>query len=138
MTRSHITQAAVIHIPVSDQERALSFYVDRLGFEKRSDFAHADGERWLEVVPPGAITGFSLVTAGDERPAGIETGIALNTDDVVAAHADLRDSGVDVDPEILREGDPPVRWSGAVLAGIPPMFRLRDPDGNSFLIVQSP
>jgi catechol 2,3-dioxygenase-like lactoylglutathione lyase family enzyme len=138
MTKSHITQAAVVHIPVSDQEQALSFYVDTLGFEKRSDFAHAEGERWVEVVPPGAITGFSLVAAGEGRPVGMETGIALNTEDVVAAHSELRERGVDVDSEILREGDPVVRWSGAVLAGIPPMFRLRDPDGNSFLIVQSP
>jgi catechol 2,3-dioxygenase-like lactoylglutathione lyase family enzyme len=137
MTTSHITQAAVILIPVNDQERALAFYVDTLGFEKRSDFAHADSERWLEVVPSGAITGFSLVTADEDRPSGVETGIALNTDDVVAAHSDFRDRGVDVDLEILREGDPVVHWSGAVLAGIPPMFRLRDPDGNSFLIVQS-
>ena len=43
-----------------------------------------------------------------------------------------------MDEAILREGDPHVRWSGAVLAGIPSMFRFRDPDGNSFLIVQQP
>ncbi len=43
-----------------------------------------------------------------------------------------------MDDAVLREGDPVVHWAGAVLAGIPPMFRLRDPDGNSFLIGQGP
>ena len=38
--------------------------------------------------------------------------------------------------EIFREGDPVVEWAGAIQAGIPAMFLLRDPDGNSFLIVQ--
>jgi catechol 2,3-dioxygenase-like lactoylglutathione lyase family enzyme len=66
---------------------------------------------------------------------GAELGLALGTDDVEADHAALRDSGAAVE-EILREGDPPVRWAGATLAGIPPMFLARDPDGNSLLVVQ--
>jgi hypothetical protein len=57
-------------------------------------------------------------------------------EDVDADHADLRARGVDVDEAILRMGDPVVHWGGAVLAGLPPMFLLRDPDRNSFLIVQ--
>jgi catechol 2,3-dioxygenase-like lactoylglutathione lyase family enzyme len=135
-TKTHITQAATVIVPVSDQDRALEFYVEVLGFEKRADFRYADGERWVEVAPPGAATQITLVPPRDGESAGIETRVALNSDDVEADHADLLARGVDVDEEILREGDPIVRWGGAVLAGIPPMFLLRDPDGNSFLIVQ--
>jgi catechol 2,3-dioxygenase-like lactoylglutathione lyase family enzyme len=130
---AHITQVATVLIPVSDQDRALAFYVEQLGLEQRADFTYAGGERWVEVTPRGAATQITLARG---RPAGVETGVVLVSADLEADHADLRARGVDVDPAILREGDPVVRWSGAVLAGIPAMFRLRDPDGNSLLVVQ--
>jgi catechol 2,3-dioxygenase-like lactoylglutathione lyase family enzyme len=136
MASSHITQVVTVYVPVNDQDRALEFYVEALGFEKRADFEYAGGERWVEVAPPGGATQLSLVPPREGQPAGIQTRVALNTPDVDAAHADFRARGVDVDETILREGDPVVLWSGAVMAGIPPMFFLRDPDGNSFLIVQ--
>jgi len=132
---THITQMATVFVPVRDQDRALEFYTGTLGFEKRSDFVYADGERWLEVVPPGAPTAITLVAPRAGRSPGIETAVAWVTEDVDADHAALRAAGVDVDEAILREGDAFVQWGGAILAGFPPMFRLRDPDGNSFLIV---
>jgi catechol 2,3-dioxygenase-like lactoylglutathione lyase family enzyme len=134
--RTHITQAATVIVPVGDQDRAIEFYVGMLGFEKRADFDYADGERWVEVAPPGGATRVSLVPPREGRPAGIETRLAFATEDVEADHAYLRDRGVDVDERILREGEPVVHWGGAALAGVPPMFLCRDPDGNSFLIVQ--
>jgi catechol 2,3-dioxygenase-like lactoylglutathione lyase family enzyme len=133
---THITQLATVFVPVSDQGAALEFYVNTLGFEQRVDFPYADGERWVEVGPPGALTRITLARAREGRPAGVETGIALDTPDIEAAHAGLKAKGVDVDEAILREGDTPVLWAGAIQAGIPPMFRFRDPDGNSFLLVQ--
>jgi catechol 2,3-dioxygenase-like lactoylglutathione lyase family enzyme len=136
MPPTQITQAATVIVPVRDQDRAIAFYVETLGFEVRSDFAYADGERWVEVVPPGADTALTLARARAGEPVGIETRIALCTDDVDADHAALRARGVDVDETILRAGDPVLIWGGAVQAGTPPMFLLRDPDGNSFLIVQ--
>jgi predicted enzyme related to lactoylglutathione lyase len=54
-----------------------------------------------------------------------ETGISLQTDDIDALHAELKDAGVDVDADIMRMGGP-----------VPPMFWLRDPEGNSLLVVQ--
>jgi catechol 2,3-dioxygenase-like lactoylglutathione lyase family enzyme len=131
----HFTQAATVMVPVHDQDRAIAFYVDTLGFEVRSDFAYADGDRWVEVVPPGAATALTLAQARDGEPVGIETRVAICTADVEADHAALRAAGVDVD-DIFRSGDPVVRWGGATQAGMPPMFLLRDPDGNSFLVVQ--
>ena len=131
----HVTQVATVMVPVTDQDRALAFFVDALGFEKRADFEYADGERWVEVAPPGAASQVTLVQARDGRAAGIETGLSFNSTDVEADHAALRARGVDVDAAILGEDDPPVPWAGGVLAGIPPMFLVRDPDGNSFLIV---
>lgn len=121
-------------VPVADHDRAIEFYVDTLGFEKRADFRYGENDRWVEVAPPGATTTIAL--AQDHASTGIETRLALSSDDLEADHADLQARGVDVDEAIMREGDPVVHWGGAALAGVPPMFLARDPDGNSLLIVQ--
>jgi catechol 2,3-dioxygenase-like lactoylglutathione lyase family enzyme len=136
-TELQITQVATVVVPVADQDRALAFYVDVLGLEKNNDFTYDSGERWLEVCPQGSSTSLTLVTARPERPAGVETGIALVSADVLADLATLRERGVDTDPAPLPPGEV-VWWSGAPLAGYPTQFRVRDPDGNSLLIVAKP
>ena len=123
-TTTGITEVATVAIPVSDQERALAFYVDTLGFEKRRDAPFGPGNRWIEVAPPGSSTTIALPPLGEVKP-GIDTGIRLTTRDAEADHAALRARGVDVDSEILRFGP-----------GVPPMFTLRDPDGNKLYVVE--
>ena len=136
-TASRISQIQLIVIPVSDQERSVAFY-EGLGFERRNDTPWGDGYRWVEVYPPNSSTGLVLVPPGPGEPTGVRTGIILNTDDIDAAHAELRSLGVDVDPEVARLGAPaeirigPVEMTGPA----PPMFYFRDPDGNALLIVQ--
>jgi catechol 2,3-dioxygenase-like lactoylglutathione lyase family enzyme len=122
--RLHITQVGTVGVPVKDQDRALEFYLDKLGFEKRMDVPYGKGERWVEVAPSGAATTIALVRARLGEPTGIDTQVRLTTRDAAADHADLRASGVDADPEIIRY---PV-----------PMFLLRDPDGNQLRIVERP
>jgi catechol 2,3-dioxygenase-like lactoylglutathione lyase family enzyme len=129
-----ITQLATVVVPVRDQDRAIDFYVGTLGFEKRSDFTYDTGERWVEVVPHGALTSITLVASD---AAGVETGVILSSSDIDGDHAEFRRAGVEVD-EIMREGQGVSYWSGAPLAGHPPMFVLRDPDGNSLLLVAAP
>jgi catechol 2,3-dioxygenase-like lactoylglutathione lyase family enzyme len=124
-TRIRISQVGTVMVPVGDQERALEFYLRKLGFEKRTDAPYGDGERWIEVAPEGAATTIALVPPREGAPAGIETRVAFTTEDIDADHAELRARGVDADEEVMRMGDP-----------VPPMFFIRDPDGNSFLIVQ--
>jgi catechol 2,3-dioxygenase-like lactoylglutathione lyase family enzyme len=79
----------------------------------------------------------ALLAQPDGEPVGVEMRVAIGSDDIDADHARYRELGVEVGP-ILREDDPVERWGGAVLGGSPPMFVLRDPDGNSFLVVQRP
>jgi catechol 2,3-dioxygenase-like lactoylglutathione lyase family enzyme len=136
--RTHVTQVALVIVPVSDQDRAIEFYVEALGFEKTLDFRYedGDGERWIEVIPPGAETRIALLHEREGHAAGIETRVVFTTEDVESDHAALLARGVDADAAILRQGDPVVQWGGADLAGTPAMFLFRDPDGNSFLIVQ--
>ena len=139
MTQSgtHIGRVATITVPVMDQDAALAFYVEVLGMQKVNDFTYPTGERWLEVSPAEGSSNLCLVVSRPERPAGIETGVVLFSADVLADLAALRAQGVDVDEQPLREGEV-VWWSGAPLAGVPTQFRLRDPDGNSFLVVAAP
>jgi catechol 2,3-dioxygenase-like lactoylglutathione lyase family enzyme len=124
-TKTRITQVGTVIVPVSDQDRALEFYLDKLGFEKRTDVPYGEGERWVEVAPSGAATTIALVPPREGEPTGIETRVGFTTEDIDADHADLRARGVDVDEAVMRMGDP-----------VPPMFFFRDPDGNRFLIVQ--
>jgi hypothetical protein len=51
--RTCITQIATVFVPVSNQDRALEFYLHKLGFEKRVDFTYGGIHRWIEVAPPG-------------------------------------------------------------------------------------
>ncbi len=131
---THLGQVATIVVPVTDQEAALGFYVGILGMRKVSDFTYPSGERWLEVSPAEGSSNLCLIRARPERPAGIETGVVLASADVLNDLATLRAHGVDVDERPLPEGTV-VWWSGAPLAGWSTQFRLRDRDGNSFLIV---
>jgi lactoylglutathione lyase len=125
-TRTPLTDIRTVGVPVTDQDRALAFYVENLGLEKRLDWpVEQFGGRWIEVAPPGAATTIALVPAQDGVPAGVETGIRLTTGDAAAVHTDLQARGVDVG-ELLR-------WPG-----VPPMFAVRDQDGNGLEIVEQP
>jgi catechol 2,3-dioxygenase-like lactoylglutathione lyase family enzyme len=138
---SRINQVGAVFVPVADQDRALAFYVDKLGFEKRSDFAYGGDNRWVEVSPPGAANTIALVPRSEGTPVGgDQTFCAFGTDDIEADHASLRTGGVDVDAEIATKGSRrPGLVSLDVSIGdpIPAQFFFRDVDGNRFLIVQS-
>jgi catechol 2,3-dioxygenase-like lactoylglutathione lyase family enzyme len=125
-TKLRITQVGRVVVPVSDTERALDFYVGVLGFEKVVDIPMGPEARWVEVSVAGTPTTIALAPPPPGQQAGAkETGVILDTTDVDADHAALKAAGVDVDEEISRYGDP-----------VPPMFWLRDPDGNSLIVVQ--
>jgi catechol 2,3-dioxygenase-like lactoylglutathione lyase family enzyme len=113
-----------IGVPVTDQDRALEFYRDRLGFETRRDVPLPQfGGRWIEVAPRGARITIALVPTRDGVPAGVQTGIRLATEDAAGVHADMQARAVDVG-ELLR-------WPG-----VPPMFAFHDQDGNGLEIVE--
>jgi catechol 2,3-dioxygenase-like lactoylglutathione lyase family enzyme len=120
---TQITQVGTVIIPVSDQDRALEFYVGKLGFEKRMDASFGDGQRWIEVSPPGAATTIALVLAADG--AGVE--VSFTTRNAEEDHAELRARGVEADADLIRMGE-----------FVPPMFTFRDPDGNRFRMVERP
>ncbi len=125
-TRARPNKIATVIVPMSDQEGAIAFYVDKLGFDKRVDVPFGDGYRWVEVGLGDEATTIALAPPPDGgHTGGRETGISLQTDDIDNYHAQLKASGVDVDAEVSRLGGP-----------VPPMFWLRDPEGNTLMVVQ--
>src|ERR1700726_4427986 len=124
-TKSGIKEISLAVVPATDQDRSIDFYVDLLGFEKRTDIPFGGEYRWVEVYPPSGTAGIALAPPREQDPVGIQTGISLTTRDIDVTHAKLQSSGVDVDAEVSRMGDP-----------VPPMFWFRDPDGNTLLIVE--
>jgi catechol 2,3-dioxygenase-like lactoylglutathione lyase family enzyme len=125
-SRLNLTQVGRVCITVADTDRAIDFYVDTLGFEKVVDIPMGEAMRWVEVALPGAATTIALAPPPEGQEAGdSQTGICLDTSDVDADHAALKAAGADVDDQVTRWGAP-----------VPPMFWLRDPDGNSLIVVQ--
>ena len=125
-TKTRVDKISTVVIPVADVDRAIEFYTDKLGFNKRVDIPFGDQYRWVEVGPGDAVTTIALAPPPPGGSTGNrETGIGLHTDDIDAYHADLKAKGVDVDDEVSRMGDP-----------VPPLFWLRDPEGNSVMVVQ--
>jgi catechol 2,3-dioxygenase-like lactoylglutathione lyase family enzyme len=124
---SHIKHVGVVGVYVSSVDAAISFFVDRLSFEIRSDELYGEGLRWVEVAPPGAQTVLTLSqpSGPDDLQPGDTPLITFEVDDLDAAVADLREHDVDVDAERF-PAPPPV----------PPMIFFRDPDGNRFLLVE--
>ncbi len=125
VTTTKINDVGGVAVAVADHERALRFYVGRLGFEVRLDVPMGDGGRWVQVAPPGGRVPIALVAAGGKRLVGVDTGITFATSDAEGDHARLAWAGVDTD-ELLR-------WPG-----VPAMFIVRDPDGNQFKIMEAP
>jgi catechol 2,3-dioxygenase-like lactoylglutathione lyase family enzyme len=140
-TPSGIGAIGTVFVPVSDQERALGFFIEELGFEKRMDFSYGGALRWIEVAPPGATRRIALVPPGEgSSPGGDIARCAFEAQDIKAVHAGLLARGLDVDPEVAEPGGSrPGLVSSAMRIEdpVPPQFFLRDPDGNRFLVVQS-
>ena len=121
-----VTQVGRVMVPVRDQDEAISFYTEKLGFTLVADVPFGEGDRWVEVGPAGGGTSLALVPPRGEYQPGRMTGIALDSPDPRAVHDELQSRGVDVDAELMG-GD----------GSVPQMFFFRDHDGNQLLLVQA-
>ncbi len=121
-----ITQLGRVMVPVSDQDEAIAFYTGKLGFSLTADVPFGEGDRWVEVAPPGGGAAIALVPPRGDYQAGRMTGIALESSDPRADHAELKANGVDVDAELMG-GD----------GTVPLLFFFRDHDGNQLMVVEA-
>jgi uncharacterized protein YndB with AHSA1/START domain/DNA-binding transcriptional ArsR family regulator len=105
MPQTTITDVRTVSITVTDQDQALAFYVDTLGFEKRLDAPISPTMRWIEVAPPGGATSIALSGGqGVEPDGGIDTGIRFAVPDATAEHGAMRAAG--------HAGGEVMRWGG--------------------------
>jgi lactoylglutathione lyase len=126
MPTTRITDIRTVAVNVSNQDDAIAFYVNTLGFEKQLDAQISPTMRWIEVAPPGASTSIAL-TATEEATTdnATDTGVRFTVPDAAAEHAAMRARGVTI-------GDL-LQWDD-----VPAMFTFDDPDGNRFYIVEQP
>lgn len=118
----NIQHVDLLGMPVTDQQRSLDFYTQKLGFEVRVDMPHfeMEGIRWIELTPPGAATAIVLSTWEGNKTLGT---IVLVTTDIEADYAELCAKGLDL-PPLDRQP-----WGVSVV--------ITDPDGNQLLLQQN-
>ncbi len=121
----HVTHLGRVMVPVADQDAGIAFYTETLGFSLVADVPFGEGDRWVEVAPPRGGAAIALVPPRGDYQPGRNTGIALESTDPHADHAELKAAGVDVDDELMG-GD----------GTVPLLFFFRDGDGNHLMLVQ--
>jgi catechol 2,3-dioxygenase-like lactoylglutathione lyase family enzyme len=117
-------------VPVSDQGSAIRFYTEVLGSSLVADIPFGEGERWVEVAPPGGGTALALVPPQGSYQPGRMTGIALASSDPLSDHAELNESD---HAELKQRVDAaPMGGDG----GVPLLFFFRDNNKNQLMVVQ--
>jgi catechol 2,3-dioxygenase-like lactoylglutathione lyase family enzyme len=124
----------VVVVPVSDVDRAKAFYSDQVGFSVDHDTKLGDGQRVVQLTPPGS--GCSIVIGEGvvpDMPPGSLKGLQLVVADIRAARAQLEERGVGVS-EIQVMGESPTPQPDALdNVGF---FFFSDPDGNAWAVQQ--
>ncbi|QBI19946.1 glyoxalase [Egibacter rhizosphaerae] len=127
----------VVVVPVSDVEAAKAFYVERVGFGVDHDTTFGEGQRIVQLTPPGS--GCSIVIGEGvvpEMPPGSLQGLQLVVPDIHAAHAELAQRGVEVSEVRAVDGDNDrLRRGGQALDNVGFVF-FSDPDGNGWGVQQ--
>ena len=122
-----ISNIGVAMFTIADQDAAIAYYTQKLGWELRADIPFGDesANRWVEVAPPGSTARLALnPQMGEWGPGG--SAIGVETPDVEAEYA--------------RAGAIDGVKTGELMGGegaMPRMFSIEDPDGNHIWVVQS-
>ncbi len=117
-----IKQVKFISIPVRDQDRALAFYTEKLGFRVATDAPFGPDQRWIELSIPRAQTGVVLFTApGQEQWIGSFMNVSFQADDVFATAAEMKAAGVEFVKEPKAE-----HWGTSAI--------FKDSEGNQFVL----
>jgi catechol 2,3-dioxygenase-like lactoylglutathione lyase family enzyme len=117
----------LVSVNVRDLDAAISFWRDTVGFALKTDVPYGEGDRWIEVAPPGAQTAFTLVGPANQTWSEPEnwSPALLGCEDIDAAVAELEARGVKFTGPVMRGEN-----------GVPPMSFFLDPDGRRFLLTE--
>jgi predicted enzyme related to lactoylglutathione lyase len=117
-----IKSVKFVSIPVRDQDQAISFYTEKLGFQILTDQAFDERQRWIELRIPGSETRVALFTPpGHEDRIGTFSNVTFMTDDIDRTYRELKERGVEFSA-------PPSRQPWGQFA------KFQDPDGNQFVL----
>jgi predicted enzyme related to lactoylglutathione lyase len=114
----------LVAIPVSDVDRAKSFYTEKVGFNADHDHRVSDEVRFVQLTPPGSACSIALGTGISQSEPGSVQGMQMVVSDINAAYAELVERGVEVS-EVQEFG-----WGLFVF--------FSDPDGNGWAVQQIP
>jgi len=114
----------LVAVPVSDVDRAKSFYTEKVGFVADHDYQVSDTLRFVQLTPPGSACSIALGTGISDAAPGSVGGLQLVVADIEAARAELVGRGVEV-------GDvQDFPWGRFVF--------FADPDGNGWSVQELP
>ncbi len=130
----------VVILPVSDPDKSLDFYRDKLGFTLDVDYAPTPDFRVVQLTPPGSSTSIQFgVGLTDARPGSVQ-GLYLVVEDVIAVREELVDHGVGV-TSIRHKDVDSGQWRGRFRLGVDPhrsdyasFADFSDPDGNTWVL----
>ena len=114
----------LVAVPVSDVDRAKSFYVDQAGFHADHDHRVTDQIRFVQLTPPGSACSIALGLGITDAPPGSAKGLQMVVSDIQQARAELAGRGVEVGE--VQE----FPWGSFVF--------FSDPDGNAWAVQQLP
>jgi predicted enzyme related to lactoylglutathione lyase len=114
----------LVQVPVSDVDRAKTFYTEKVGFNADHDHRVSDEIRFVQLTPPGSASSIAIGTGLSDMQPGAVQGLQLVVSDIQAARSELVQHGVDVS-EVQ---DFP--WGSFVF--------FSDPDGNGWAVQQIP
>src|SRR5215203_833400 len=125
----------VVVIPVSDVDRAKSFY-GKLGWRLDADFVVGDAYRGVQFTPPGSPCSIQFGTGAPSAVPGSASGLYLVVSDIAAARAELVNRGVDVSEVFHRDGPgkPALGGRHPARASYFSYATFNDPDGNEWLL----
>jgi catechol 2,3-dioxygenase-like lactoylglutathione lyase family enzyme len=128
----------VVTVPVTDIDRALEFYAEKMGFAVDIDYRVSDEVRLVQMTPPGSACSIHLGQGTIDTKPGDLDGVFLVVTDVRAAHARLVERGVDVgEIQVFADGAYRPAREDEDLDLVGCVF-FRDPDGNRWCIQQIP
>jgi predicted enzyme related to lactoylglutathione lyase len=117
-----IKRIKFVGVPVQDQDRALAFWKEKMGFRVITDQPMGPGRRWIEMGIPGGQTGIALFTPpGHETRIGTFSGLSFGCDDVGVTHKELSDRGVEFSQPPKKES-----WGTSAI--------FKDSEGNAFVL----
>jgi|SRR5437660_5219322 len=123
---SVIEYARTVAVYVADQERALRFFTEQLGFELKADRPMGPDTRWIEVAPPGAQSHLVIY------PRALMKDWAERKASIVFKCADTKAAAAELEARNVRIVMPPTDMPWGTFAS------FEDPDGNQFLLADTP